>query len=36
MALDRDVFAMVALKTGQWLVNQPPGYYTTGDWLGIG
>jgi len=34
-ALDRDVFARGALKAGQWLVKQPPGYYTTGDWLGL-
>jgi len=34
-ALDRDVFARGALKAGQWLVRQPPGYYSTGDWLGL-
>lgn len=35
-ALDRDVFARGALKAGQWLVKQPPGYYSTGNWLGLG
>jgi len=35
-ALDRDVFARGALKAAQWLVKQPPGYYSTGDWLGLG
>ena len=35
-ALDRDVFASGALKAGQWLVKQPPGHYSTGDWLGLG
>ncbi len=35
-ALERDVFAKGALKAGQWLVNQQPGYYSTGDWLGLG
>jgi len=34
-ALDRDVFAKGALKAGEWLVKQAPGYYSTGDWLGI-
>jgi len=34
-ALDRDVFARGALKAAQWLVGQPPGYYSTGDWLGL-
>ncbi len=33
-ALDRDVFARGALKAAEWLVRQPPGYYSTGDWLG--
>lgn len=32
-ALDRDVFAAGALKAGSWLVKQPPGYYSTSDWL---
>jgi len=32
-AIDRDVFAIGALKAGSWLVSQPPGYYTTSDWL---
>lgn len=32
-ALDRAVFAMGALKAGDWLVQQQPGYYSTGDWL---
>ena len=35
-ALDRDVFARGALKAAQWLVKQPPGYYSTSDWLGLG
>lgn len=34
-ALDRDVFANGALKAGEWLVEQGPGYYNTGDWLGL-
>lgn len=34
-ALDRDVFAKGALKAGKWLVGQAPGYYSTGDWLGL-
>lgn len=34
-ALDRDVFARGALRAGEWLVKQTPGYYSTGDWLGI-
>lgn len=34
-ALDRDVFAKGALKAGEWLVKQTPGYYSTGDWMGI-
>lgn len=34
-ALDRDVFAKGALKAGEWLVKQPPGYYSTGDWMGL-
>ena len=33
-ARERDVFAKGALKAGQWLVEQAPGYYSTGDWLG--
>lgn len=35
-ALSRDVFANGALKAGQWLVKQAPGYYSTSDWLGLG
>lgn len=35
-ALEREVFANGALKAGEWLVNQPPGYYSTADWLGLG
>ncbi|MGA9575894.1 MAG: 4-hydroxy-tetrahydrodipicolinate reductase [Lysobacterales bacterium] len=35
-ALDRDVFAKGALKAAGWLVKQPPGYYSTNDWLGLG
>lgn len=35
-ALERDVFAKGALKAGQWLVKQQPGYYSTADWLGLG
>jgi len=34
-ALDRDVFAKGALKAGEWLVEQPPGYYSTSDWMGL-
>jgi len=34
-ALDRDVFAKGALKAGEWLVGQEPGYYSTSDWLGL-
>ena len=34
-ALDRDVFAKGALSAGEWLVEQAPGYYSTGDWLGL-
>lgn len=34
-ALDRDVFAKGALKAGDWLVQQQPGYYSTGDWLDL-
>ena len=34
-ALDRDVFAKGALKAGEWLVEQAPGYYSTGDWMGM-
>jgi len=32
-ALDRDIFAAGALRAGAWLVGQPPGFYTTADWL---
>ena len=35
-ALDREVFAKGALKAGEWLVTQKPGYYSTRDWLGMG
>lgn len=34
-ALDRDVFARGALKAAAWLVRQPPGFYSSGDWLGL-
>ncbi|MDH4019768.1 MAG: 4-hydroxy-tetrahydrodipicolinate reductase [Xanthomonadales bacterium] len=34
-ALDRTVFAKGALKAGEWLVGQKPGYYSTSDWLGL-
>jgi 4-hydroxy-tetrahydrodipicolinate reductase len=34
-ALDREVFAKGALKAGEWLVIQKPGYYSTKDWLGL-
>lgn len=34
-AVSRDVFARGALKAGEWLVAQEPGYYSTRDWLGI-
>lgn len=35
-ALEREVFAKGALKAGEWLVLQKPGYYSTQDWLGLG
>ena len=35
-ALNRDVFAKGALKAGEWLVKQAPGYYSTSDWLDPG
>jgi len=34
-ALDRDVFARGALNAAAWLVRQPPGFYSSGDWLGL-
>lgn len=34
-ALDRGMFATGALKAGIWLINQPPGYYSTRDWLNL-
>lgn len=34
-ALDREVFAKGALRAGEWLVKQKPGYYTTREWLGL-
>jgi 4-hydroxy-tetrahydrodipicolinate reductase len=34
-ATSRDVFARGALKAGEWLVNQEPGYYSINDWLGL-
>jgi 4-hydroxy-tetrahydrodipicolinate reductase len=34
-ALDRQVFAMGALKAGEWLVGRVPGYYSTRDWLAL-
>ena len=34
-ALERRVFAKGALKAGEWLVEQGPGYYSTSDWLGL-
>ena len=34
-ALDREVFAKGALKAGEWLIGQTPGYYSTNDWLGL-
>ena len=34
-ALNRDVFAKGALKAGEWLVKQAPGYYSTSDWMGL-
>jgi 4-hydroxy-tetrahydrodipicolinate reductase len=34
-ALEREVFAKGALKAGEWLVGQSPGYYSTSDWLGL-
>lgn len=33
--LDREVFAMGALKAGEWLVGREPGYYSTRDWLAL-
>lgn len=33
--LDRGVFAQGTLKAGNWLVQQQPGYYSTGDWLDL-
>ena len=35
-ALEREIFAKGALKAGEWLVLQNPGYYSTQDWLGLG
>lgn len=32
-ATDRDVFAMGAIKTASWIVNQPPGTYTMNDFI---
>jgi 4-hydroxy-tetrahydrodipicolinate reductase len=34
-ALHRDVFAKGALKAGEWLLGQMPGYYSTNDWLAL-
>lgn len=34
-ALDREIFAKGALKAGDWLIGQAPGYYSTSDWLGL-
>jgi len=34
-AQDRVIFVHGALKAGQWLVDQPPGYHSTRDWLGV-
>jgi len=34
-ALSREVFAKGALKAGEWLVQQVPGYYSTSDWLAL-
>ena len=34
-AIDREVFAKGALKAGEWLVQQQPGYYSTSDWLDL-
>ncbi len=34
-AIDREVFAKGALKAGEWLVQQQPGYYSTTDWLDL-
>ncbi len=31
-ALDGKVFARGALKAGEWLLEQGPGYYSSGDW----
>ncbi|MGB0645931.1 MAG: 4-hydroxy-tetrahydrodipicolinate reductase [Bradymonadia bacterium] len=32
-ATDRDVFAMGAVKTASWIVEQPPGTYTMSDFI---
>lgn len=32
-ARDRSIFAAGALKAGQWLLSQPPGFYSARDWL---
>ena len=34
-ATSRDVFASGALKAGEWLVLQEPGFYSINDWLGL-
>jgi len=34
-ALRREVFANGALRAGEWLVGQAPGFYSTSDWLGL-
>lgn len=34
-ATSRDVFARGALRAGEWLVEQEPGYYSINDWLGL-
>ena len=32
-AHDRAIYALGAINAGQWLMAQPPGYYSARDWL---
>lgn len=32
-AHDRSIYALGAINAGQWLMVQPPGYYSARDWL---
>ncbi|MFC7292367.1 4-hydroxy-tetrahydrodipicolinate reductase [Hirschia litorea] len=34
-ALDRNIFARGALRAGQWAIQQPPGFYSMRDVLGL-